>query len=232
MRDSSSTSVSALTGAPGTTSACHAPRVFWMWLRTVTGSSRSVAPRGECPVGLAHRPVLEHHLVGTAPLPLGREQEQARRHPVQPVQCRELRQVELVAQPDHDALEHVLAARDRREERRLVDDDDAVVAMDDVERTGHLDLVAQVAVEPHERVREVGVVARATGRPSSYTNRPAARKPATSTRSGSLWRSQSAIVDQASAGARWRSGVRTQAALRPWRAGKGECGGTSQTRRC
>ena len=75
----------------------------------------------------------------------------------QTVHRRQLRQVELLAQPHHDALAHVAATRDRGQERRLVDDDQALVPVHDVDLPGHLRLVAQVAVEPHPSQRRVGV---------------------------------------------------------------------------
>ncbi|UUZ44934.1 hypothetical protein LP422_00600 [Janibacter limosus] len=76
------------------------------------------------------------------------------------MQRRELWQTQLVAQPDHHALAYVSTSRDRREEGRLVHDDEPLVAVQDGHLAGHLGLVAQVAVEPHEGVRSVGVVGR------------------------------------------------------------------------
>jgi uncharacterized protein YdhG (YjbR/CyaY superfamily) len=52
----------------------------------------------------------------------------------------------------------VPAARDRRQECRLVDHDEPLVAVQHVDRTRDLDLLGQVTVEPHERVGRVGML--------------------------------------------------------------------------
>ena len=90
--------------------------------------------RGDRLVGLRDAAVAEQRLVGAAVPALHDEHQQARGGAVEPVGGGEVRQAEVVAQPDQRRLDDVPAARDRRQEVRLVDDHDALVAVHDPDR--------------------------------------------------------------------------------------------------
>ena len=160
----------------------------------MTGSCEVWPDRRERPVRLADRSCLEQRLIGATPAALGGEHQQSGRDPVEPVQGRQLGQAQLVAQPHHDALagraDHAGWTTGRPACRRP----QPLVAVDDVDLPGNLDLVGQVAVEPHEGVRRVGLVladrrCRRRGRIAA-----SASIAATSTRSGRRCRSQAPIV--------------------------------------
>ena len=68
--------------------------------------------------------------------------------------------LQLVAQAHHHALLHVPPARNRREERRLIDHDDALVTVNHMNMPGNEYLVGEVAMEPDKGVRAVRVAAR------------------------------------------------------------------------
>ena len=129
----------------------------------------------------------------------------------------EVRQAEVVAQPDQRRLDDVPAARDRRQEVRLVDDHDALVAVHDPDRERDRRLDRQLAVEPQVRARLVGGVAgrsdpsarRRGARPASL-RRPPPRPGARGVRRGArAW--------STSAGRR----ACRRTASRPWRCGSG-----------
>ena len=135
-----------------------APVLFAQVVLDGRGQAIGRQPVGDGKVRLVHGARLEEFLVGRAPPPLGREQQQPAREPVEPVRRRELGQAEFGAKLDDDALHDVTPTRNRREKRRLIDHDDAFVAVHDADLAGHLGLVAQVAVKPEESVGFVRVI--------------------------------------------------------------------------
>ncbi len=145
-------SVSAF-GSPGSSNACNRPRSLDDSAAHRHRELQSRVDGRPRQVRLAHLAPREHRLIRAAHLAPRREQQHARRQPVQPVRGRQLRQVEFAPQPHQRRLRDVAAARHRRQEVRLVDHHDVVVAVQhrDVERHRHF--VGQIAVQVDVRVR-------------------------------------------------------------------------------
>ena len=119
------------------------------------GQVQRRVPRGDRLVRLAHLAPREELLVRAAHLRAQREQQDARRHAVEPVRGAEVGEVEVAPQPHEHRPRHVRPARDRREEVRLVHDQQVPVAVQHPDLERHLGLDRRVPVEEHEAARLV-----------------------------------------------------------------------------
>ena len=122
-------------------------------LRTTVGNCKIRIDRRSCQIRLLHQPPREQGLVRAPQLAARGEQQDSCSQPVQPVCRAQLRQVELAAQPYKCRLRDVAPTWHGRQEVRLVDHDDVVVAVQHRNVERHRHLIAQLPIEVDVRAR-------------------------------------------------------------------------------
>ena len=121
-------------------------------LRTVIGNSNDGSTAARARYVLRTSPAREHRLICAAHLTPRREQQHARRQPVQPMSGRQLREIQFPPQPYRRRLRHMPATRHRRQEVRFVDHHDVVVAIQHRNVERHRHFIGQIPVQVDMRI--------------------------------------------------------------------------------